>query len=251
MDLQKASMWKRISAGLFDGILLAMLAVGFFWLLSLALGYDRHEQAWTDACARYEQQYDVIFEISRETYEAMTEAEQQNYNAAYEALCADEEAMYAYNMTANLTLITVTGGILLAMLLLEFTVPLLFKNGQTLGKKIFGVGLMRFDGVKLSPVQLFTRTVLGKFALETMIPVYICILFIFGAMGIGGTLLLGALGLAQLILLIVTRENALIHDKRSGTVAVDFASQMIFDTPEALLEYKKRISAEQAKKQTY
>ena len=33
-------------------------------------------------------------------------------------------------------------------------------------------------------------------------------------------------------------------DKMAHTVAVDMASQMIFDSPEALLEYKKRIHAE-------
>ena len=35
-----------------------------------------------------------------------------------------------------------------------------------------------------------------------------------------------------------------IHDKLAGTVTVDLASQMIFDSPEALLEYKKRLHAE-------
>ena len=39
-DLQKASMWKRISAAMFDGILLGIAAVLFAWLLSLALGFD-------------------------------------------------------------------------------------------------------------------------------------------------------------------------------------------------------------------
>jgi len=32
--------------------------------------------------------------------------------------------------------------------------PLLFKNGQTLGKKIFGVALMRNDGVRIGHVTL-------------------------------------------------------------------------------------------------
>lgn len=251
MDLQKASMWKRISAGLFDGILLAMLAVGFVWLLSMAFGYDGYEQAWSDACARYEQEYGVTFEISQTEYAAMSETERQNYQTAYDALCADDAALYNYTMLANLTLLMLTVGVAMAMLLLEFTVPLFFGNGQTLGKKIFGVGLMRIDCVKISPVQLFVRTVLGKFALETMIPIYICVMFVFGTMGLEGTLLLGILLLIQLVMLVLTRENALIHDKLASVVVIDFASQRIFETPEARLEYTKQLHADEAKKQTY
>lgn len=40
MELQRANMWKRISAWLFDAILLGMLSVGCAFLLSVILGYD-------------------------------------------------------------------------------------------------------------------------------------------------------------------------------------------------------------------
>ena len=45
MELQKASMWKRISAWLFDNILLAIFALLFAFLLSGILGYDTHSAA--------------------------------------------------------------------------------------------------------------------------------------------------------------------------------------------------------------
>lgn len=251
MDLQKASMWKRISAGLFDGILLGMLAVGLAWLLSLVLGYDSHQQNWQAACDRYGQAYGVDFEISGEAYDLLPSEEKQTYDAAYAALIADDAAMHAYNMIVNLSQVMIACGIGLAMLLLEFVVPLLFQNGRTLGKVIFGIGLMRIDGVKISGVQLFVRTILGKFTLETMIPVYIGEMILFGTMGLEGTLFVGALLLIQLIMLVVSRENALIHDKLSSTVVIDFASQRIFDTKEAQIEHIKQIQAEEAKKQTY
>ena len=68
----------------------------------------------------------------------MTEAQKETYDAAYDALIADEEAMKAYNMMVNLTLVITTCGILLAVLLWELLIPLFLGNGQTLGKKIFG-----------------------------------------------------------------------------------------------------------------
>ena len=81
-DLQKASMWKRISALLFDAILLGIVAVMFAWGLSSALGYDRHSQT-LDACyARYAEEYGVNFSMSLTEYEAMTPEEAVHLQAA-------------------------------------------------------------------------------------------------------------------------------------------------------------------------
>ncbi len=250
-DLQKASLWKRIAAWMFDGILIGILAVGFGMLLSWFLGYDGYSQQVDAAYAHYEAQYGIVFEISPDEYEAMDEQMRQNYNAAYEALIADSEAMYAYNMMLNLTLVITSLGILLAMLLWELAIPLWLGNGQTLGKKIFSLGLMRNDGVKLNAMQLFARTLLGKFTIETMIPVYVLIMLFWGTTGLPGTLLLFALLVAQVLCLIISRDNCAIHDLIAGTVVVDISSQMIFRTTEDLIAYKKKIAAEQAARQVY
>ena len=53
-DLQKASMWKRISAFLFDIILLVIAVVGFAFLISCIVGFDKHNTALDDAYAKYE-----------------------------------------------------------------------------------------------------------------------------------------------------------------------------------------------------
>ena len=41
-DIQKASFWKRISAYIFDMIMLVIVAVGIAFLLSTLLGYDSY-----------------------------------------------------------------------------------------------------------------------------------------------------------------------------------------------------------------
>ena len=132
-DLQKASMWKRISAWLLDIILLSVIVVGIGALLSLATGYDGHTQDLEDAYARYETQYAVTFDIRAEAFSAMTPEEQQNYNAAYDALIADEDVLYVYNLVLNLTLVITTLAILLGYLIMEFVLPLILGNGQTIG----------------------------------------------------------------------------------------------------------------------
>lgn len=239
VDLQKANIWKRISAFLFDSILLAVLAVGVGFALSALLGYDTYNQTLNDSYDRYEQAYEIQFEITGEEYAAMSEQEKENYDTAYAALLADEEAMHAYDMVLNLTMVMITFGVLISFVILEFLIPLRLGNGQTLGKKIFGLGVMRKDAVQLTTIQLFIRTVLGKFTVETMIPVYICIMIFFNMLGALGTVILGVLGVIQLIILFATRTRLVIHDLLAGTVVIDIGSQQIFKDTEALIEYKK------------
>ena len=250
-ELQRAGMWKRIAAWMFDGILLSVIVVGFAVLLSWLLGYDSYSAAMEEGYARYEEQYSVTFEISLEEYEAMTEEQRLNYDTAYEALIADEEVLYNYNMVLHLTLLVITLAFLVSLLLWEFFLPLWLGNGQTLGKRIFSLCLVRNDGVKLNTLQLFARTVLGKFTIETMIPVYVLLMLYFGTMDLTGTLILGALILAQVLCLALTRNHCAIHDLIAGTVVVDKESQTIFRTTQDLIAWKKRVAAERAAREPY
>lgn len=250
-DIQKAGLWKRVAAGLLDGILLSILAVGMAFLLGAFLGYDGYNTTLNESYAYYEEQYGISFQITGEEYEALSPQEKETYDKAYDTLIHDEEAMKAYNMVLNLSLLITTGGILVACLLLEFAVPLFFGNGQTVGKKVFGLGVVRVDGVRTTPLQLFVRTVLGKFTIETMIPVYVVLMIFFNVAGLGGTLLLGGLLVAQILIMALTANKSLIHDLLAGTVVVDVASQMIFRDTQDLIDYKKKLSREQSNRQTY
>lgn len=251
MDLQKASMWKRAAAWILDVILTAVLAVGFGVLLSTILNFDGHYNSLLAGYDRYETQYGVEFAITAEAYQQLEGEARSNYDAAYQALIHDEQVLKDYNMVINLSLIITSVGILLAVLLLEFAVPLWLKNGQTIGKKAFGIGLVTADCIKVNPMQMFVRALLGKYTVETMIPVCILMMFLWGAMDMTGTIVLFGLLVAQVICIAATRNNCAIHDKLAGTVTIDLASQRVFASPEALVEYMKRIHAEQAQKQDY
>ena len=250
-DLQKASMLKRISAWLLDIILLAIVAAGFALLFSELLGFDGYNETLNNAYAKYEQQYGIQFDISHESYDALSQEQKDLYQTAYNSLSADREAVYAYNMLMQLSVLITTLGIFFAYLLLEFAIPLWLKNGQSVGKKVFGIAIMRADGVQITPVALFIRTVLGKYTIGTMIPVLIVMMIFWGSIGILGPIILGLIGLLQLILLIVSKTNSAIHDYLANTVTVDFSSQLIFRTTEELIAYQKRVAAEQAAKKPY
>lgn len=250
-DFQKASMLKRISAYSFDLILLVCLVIALAAGLSGVLNYADYNDRVSQAYEEYGQMYGVDVSISWEEYDKLPEADKARYDEALEAINADEAVLRDYTIMVNLTLLIATVSILLSYVVLEFVVPLLFGNGQTLGKKIFGIALMRTDGVKVTTFMMFVRTVLGKYTLETMIPVLVVIMLLFQMVGMGGTLVLFALLAAQIACLIITKTNSAIHDLLACTVAVDMASQQIFDSPEALLEYKKRLHAEQASRADY
>lgn len=250
-DIQKANFWKRAAAWLFDLLLIATLAVGCGFALSSLLGYDGYSQTLEQAYAKYETEYGIVFDITQEEYEAMTDTQKETYDAAYDALTADEEAMKAYNMMMSLTLVITSCGILLAVLIWELFIPMFLGNGQTLGKKIFGLCLIRNDGVKLTNLQLFARTVLGKYAVETMIPVCLLMMLFWGTGGLLGTAVLFGLLIAQILCLIISRNNCAIHDFIAVTVVVDMASQTIFNSTEDLIAHQKKVAADRAARQPY
>lgn len=250
-DLQKASLSKRIAAGLLDVMLLLVVVVGFAALLTWLFGYESHGIAMNQRTTFYESQYDVDFSISQEEYTAMTEAQRKHFDEAWAARGQDEQWAYHFNMVVSLTLLITTFSILLGLVLLEVIVPLLLKNGQTIGKKAFALGVMRVDAVQITPLQLVVRTVLGKFTIETMISVYLIIMIFFQMVGMTGPLVILGLLVTQLICMIATKTNSMIHDLLAGTVVVDISSQKIFRTTTDLIDYQKKIAAERAARQQY
>lgn len=254
IDLQKGSLWKRVSAALFDFILLVMLVVGAATGLSAITQFDKYHAVVNDTYKQYAIDYNVT--ATQEEIDAMTEEEFAEYeervNAAEQALYDNTEFVRAWQMTQHLPLLIVTFSVLFSILLLEFVVPLLFGNGQTLGKKIFGIALMRVDGIKVTALQMFVRTILGKFAIELMIPIFLFInLYYFHEITLVGVAVILLLLIAQILCLVRTKTLSLLHDVMAGTVAVDFASQMIFDTKEDQVRYISELHAKEAADAAY
>ncbi len=250
-DLQRASMWKRISAWLLDAILLCIIATLMAFVLAAVTNYDGYSEQLDARYTYFEEQYGVSRNLTQDQVNAMTDEERANLTAASDAIAADEEALYAYNMMLQLIIIMTSFGILLGYVVLEFAVPMVLSNGQTIGKKVFSLGVMQQNGVRVNGVCMFIRTVLGKYAIETMIPVMMVLMLFFGTIGTAGWIVVGVIGIVQVALLVTTRERCMIHDKLANTVTVDLPSQMIFKTQEDLIAYKEKVAAEKAANQVY
>ena len=194
--LDRANMWKRISAWLLDTILVAILATGFAFLISWITKYDSYSDGYEEKYNYYETEYGVEFSDSEVmNYIQLTKGEVSECEAlddldeeqlakcqasvnAYSALASDESVLYNWHMMYNLILIMVSCGVLLAIMICDFVIPLFLKNGQTIGKLCFGLCLVRSDCVRINNIALFTRALLGKFAVESIIPIY-AIIYVF------------------------------------------------------------------------
>ncbi len=255
-DVQKASFLKRVSAYILDFILLTIIATGVALLISAIVDYDGQLQIYEDKKTFYENKYstedfEIDFDIQESAFKELTSDKIELINTAYEEFRNDQEAIKAYNLLISLMLMITSISIFIAHLILEFILPLILKNGQTVGKKIFGVAVMQNNSVKVNHLSMFARSILGKYTIETMIPVMMAIMIYFGAWGLGGFAILLLFFSAQLIILCITKNNSCVHDLLSGTVAVDLASQMIFESEEKMIEYKKAQHAKKVEKSVY
>ncbi len=249
--LQKANILKRVTAFILDFILMTIAVTGFAFMLSAITGYQSHIDTFNSKYAYYEETYSVDFDMKEEDFKSLPEAEQERILGVHKLFEEDVEVIYAYNMMFNLILIISTFSLLLAYLLLEFLVPMLFKNGQTIGKKVFAIGVVHVNGVKIDGVALFSRTVLGKYTIETMIPLIVLTTMLFGGGGLVGLLVLGLILLLQLFVFFKEKNNTPIHDVLAHTVAIDMSTQIIFNSLEELNEYKARLHAERAAEAEY
>lgn len=253
-DIQRASMTRRIPAWILDFILLITLVTGFMWAWSFVFDNTAYTQQIVAIENQYRAEYDGDLKVSLKEYEAMTDEERTEKLTAEEkkqieeaivsinqALSQNKEYSAAYGKWVSNMFSIISLSFLCAYAILEFLIPLWLKNGQTLGKKCFGVALMRKDGIKVTPFMVFTRTILGKCSLELMVPVMLYVMLSGSIVGLG---VAAVFLLAQVIVPMATYNKTAIHDLVACTVAVDLSSQMIFDSPEAQTEYYKRLHEE-------
>lgn len=252
LDLQKAGIFKRFSAWLCDIVLLAVVTIGALLLGMLITNYDDYSNHISERKAYYETKYgeEIIY---AEDVDALTPEQKALREQAEKELEADAEALNkAQSMVYNLSVTLPAISLFIAFMLLEFLVPMLFGNGQTVGKKIFGVGVMKTNSTKITPQILFVRAILGKYTMETMVPVAILLLIYSGFLGgVLGLIVIALIWIFNIVLVIATKTNSAIHDVLSYTVTVELASQRIFENEEALLEYKKKLHAEAAESAKY
>ena len=244
-SLQKANTFKRISAWLFDAVMCLVLATGVLSVMSGLLHYDEqsdklneyYQQIWT----QYEFDNQVELDLEDEAYNALSPEGKavldEHLNNVNEAIIDNENVQRLHTVIINYTFLMITISLLVVDVAWHFIIPMILHDGRTLGKKIFGLGVMRTNGLKLSNPVLFVRSVLGLFTMETMVPVLFGLMIYFGMLGMVGVIATILLFVLEVIVMATTPTHSSIHCLLSDTVVVDFASQRIFQTQEDLDEF--------------
>ena len=253
-DIQKADFWKRISAWLLDFVLLITVIVIVSIPLSALFKYDEKLQVVESVENEYREEMvksGLNPDITREELEKLSAEERAKYDAVDDKRSTDERLIIGYSLLSDIVVTMISVSILLAYLILEFAVPIIFKNGQTLGKKVFGLGVVHTNAVKLRGQAHFIRSVIGKCAIETMVPVFFIMMVLFGNLGTVGLILLVLMLGLQVFAVASTKTRSAIHDLISDTAVVDLASQTIFENYDELMAYKNKLHEEAASRQDY
>ncbi|MBP3422908.1 MAG: RDD family protein [Clostridia bacterium] len=248
ITLQKASIWKRIPAYIFDMILTVIIALGVATATSSVVKYDEHNARMDAKYEQYEEKYNIDLDITQEAFDQLPQEIKDVYAEANVAFGKDPEVQEIQGTLFTLSLLIISVGAFVGIFIWYFVIPLLLKNGQTVGKKCFSLAVVRTNCVKISNPILFIRSMLGLYAIETMVPILMLLMLLFGALGSMALIVIGLILILQLIVMVMSSTNSSIHDLLSDTVVVDMSTQKIFESEEELIAYKEQQHAMQVAK---
>lgn len=241
-----------------DTVLMIFLALAFSLITHTIFKVDERIDKVNAFKTQYAQDYGVDLELAQKDPSTVTKEEKADYDENYKkfeemnkAISKDKAAQEANADFLSSLLASFAISLFASNLVLNFVVPLLFKYGRTIGKRVFGLAVIRSNGVKISPPVLFVRSVVGLYAMETMFPLIIVMMIWFGMLGIIGTIILIGFAILQLSCLFATQAHQPIHDLLTDSVVVDMASQTIYETNEELIEAQKAEAAEKAASEEY
>ena len=257
-SIQKASFWKRISAYMIDTVLMIFLALALSLLTHTIFKVDENIEKVNAFKTQYAQDYGVDLELAQQDSSTIAKEDKAAYDENYqkfqamnEAISKDKKAQAANADFVSSLLASFAISLFGSGLIVNVGVPILFNYGRTIGKRVFGLAVIRSNGVKMSSPIVFIRSIVGLYAMETMFPLIILMMIYFGMLGIIGTLILIGFAILQIGCLIATQNHQSIHDLLTDSVVVDMGSQIIYETNDDLIEAQKAAAAEKEASEEY
>lgn len=180
-------------------------------------------------------------------YYIPTDENTDNDNFVYNYATVDlrsTEFFYIAESTMNLWLnfVPIIIGIVLSSIIFYFVIPICTKNGQTLGKMTFHIGIVNELGYQIKKVQLIPRFIFELFLLAAAY--LICDFFIpyglFVFLGIATVYFL-----ASYLMMIFSKNNKSIHDIFAITRVIDMRQSTWFKDANEEAGVEKRISESQ------
>ena len=218
-------MFRRFGAFIVDLCLVVVLTVIIALPLRSISGYAATSDKMNAIFDRIAAEHGVDINITNQQYNALPDEEKLAIDAALEDISEDTEAAELYAKTVRLLFIVIFSSLLVSVVLLELVLPLIFKNGQTIGKKLMRLQVERRDGEPLNLVTMLLRSITGKFFIDYGLPVFFFLSFIYANAGRTPLIGLLMLTLGQIVSIAVTSDRRALHDIIAGTVVVPVALQ--------------------------
>ncbi len=182
---------KRFSSGLLDLVILLLLSFFFIFLLSRLLHFNYYETSLIE------------------------------YDSSYEDLIELGGVGNDYKKTLFEVFFILLFGVFIAFLLLEFIVPIVLKDGRSIGKRVFLLSLASPRGGEVKVFSLFIRSIIGKYLVETL-PILLSILMFFFNLNPTIFVVSGiCVWMVNIILLFAFPKGRLIHDILAFTYVVE------------------------------
>lgn len=214
----------RIGAFILDIILFVVLFTGVLYLFSLIANTQQYIDILNEEYIRIGYKY---FDEAKQEYVFISE-EAANFKEVIELYNASE--IIAEN-NAKLNVLVLNGpliSIVVCSLIFDLLIPLLLKNGQSIGMKVFNIGLLSKSEIAVTPMQVVLRCLLGKITVNKVVPYLALFLVMFAPTGaFFGLLVFLIIFIGNLVLLCSTKNHTGIADIIASVYPVD-ASQTVF-----------------------
>ena len=140
-----------------------------------------------------------------------------NYYLARQDYYKDASNNYNFILQAELCVSMILGGLISYVIL-----PLFLKNGQTLGKKIFKMGLANYEGYRFHDYQLLLRFVpYFIMGIALLFPIWISM---FLSLGIYIVVVL-----ISFALMMASPKRCALHDFAARTIVIDLEGSTLFE----------------------
>lgn len=261
-ELRQAKISKRIAAFVMDMIMFFIIFAGaLFAFENFSVDYNENRIVYEEKCLEHNLSFETINENGEKYVKTWTIQDylessyasssckvsnssnltsvssecQEEFNKFFlknnENFSKDEVALKAFNNVLNYRISFYAISTLVGLIIVNLVFPLIFKNGQTLGKKIMHLGLVSKKGIKVSKLNVIGRFLLGIFAVEVMpLMMYFAASNVFGMTAIIGVLVT----VVNFCLIVFTKNHTMIHDYIGGTIVIDLDTTVIFNTLEEM-----------------
>lgn len=237
LKVNKPKIVNRLAAFLIDAVLFVILFTGVLYLTSLIFDFDSHYAILQE---EYKKVGYLILNAETEKYEFLS-PDAPNFKEISQLVTENKIIMEELFFVNSFSVKAPLAATAIVLFITEFIIPIFLKNGQTLGMKIFGIGLLSTNGLAISPIQLFARCFIGKIAVLGIIPVLgILYIFLNYSGGLLGSLMVLIIYGTNLVLLVKSKNNTGIQDFISNVIPVDAKETIFYKTKKDFEEANKR-----------